>query len=82
MSDLAIETHSLHKHYGPLHAVDGLELRVPRGSIYGFLGRNGAGRRRPSVCLRGWRTRPAGRCACSTSTRKRSASRCSNAPAS
>ena len=27
-----------------LHAVDGLELRVPRGSIYGFLGRNGAGK--------------------------------------
>ena len=44
MSDLAIETHSLHKHYGALHAVDGLELRVPRGSIYGFLGRNGAGK--------------------------------------
>ena len=44
MSDLAIETHSLHKHYGELHAVDGLELRVPRGSIYGFLGRNGAGK--------------------------------------
>jgi ABC-2 type transport system ATP-binding protein len=44
MSDLAIETHSLHKHYGDLHAVDGLDLRVPRGSIYGFLGRNGAGK--------------------------------------
>ena len=44
MSDLAIETHSLHKNYGALHAVDGLELRVPRGSIYGFLGRNGAGK--------------------------------------
>jgi ABC-2 type transport system ATP-binding protein len=44
MSDLAIETHSLHKHYGALRAVDGLELRVPRGSIYGFLGRNGAGK--------------------------------------
>ncbi len=44
MSDLAIETHSLRKHYGELHAVDGLDLRVPRGSIYGFLGRNGAGK--------------------------------------
>lgn len=44
MSDLAIETQSLHKHYGGLHAVDGLDLRVPRGSIYGFLGRNGAGK--------------------------------------
>ena len=44
MSDLAIETRSLHKHYRSLHAVDGLNLHVPRGSIYGFLGRNGAGK--------------------------------------
>jgi ABC-2 type transport system ATP-binding protein len=47
MSDLAIETYSLTKHYGGLHpaqALDGLNLRVPRGSIYGFLGRNGAGK--------------------------------------
>jgi ABC-2 type transport system ATP-binding protein len=44
MSELAIETQSLHKHYGALRAVDGLELRVPRGAVYGFLGRNGAGK--------------------------------------
>jgi ABC-2 type transport system ATP-binding protein len=44
MSDLVIETHSLHKHYGQTHAVDGLEMHVPRGSVYGFLGRNGAGK--------------------------------------
>jgi ABC-2 type transport system ATP-binding protein len=44
MSDLVIETHSLHKHYGHTHAVDGLEMHVPRGSVYGFLGRNGAGK--------------------------------------
>jgi len=44
MSDLAIETQSLHKYYGAIKAVDGLDLRVPRGSIYGFLGRNGAGK--------------------------------------
>ena len=44
MSDLAIETNALHKVYGELRAVDGLDLRVPRGSIYGFLGRNGAGK--------------------------------------
>ncbi len=43
MSDLAIETTALHKDYGELRAVAGLELRVPRGAIYGFLGRNGAG---------------------------------------
>ena len=44
MTDLAIETHSLDKHFGDVHAVNGLELRVPHGTIYGFLGRNGAGK--------------------------------------
>ncbi|WP_158749358.1 ABC transporter ATP-binding protein [Acidobacterium sp. S8] len=44
MSDLAIETRSLYKHYRSLHAVDGLDMSVPRGSIYGFMGRNGAGK--------------------------------------
>jgi ABC-2 type transport system ATP-binding protein len=44
MSDLVIETHSLQKQYGHTRAVDGLEMRVPRGSVYGFLGRNGAGK--------------------------------------
>jgi ABC-2 type transport system ATP-binding protein len=44
MSDLVIETHSLHKQYGNTRAVDGLEMHVPRGSVYGFLGRNGAGK--------------------------------------
>lgn len=44
MSDLVIETHSLQKQYGRTHAVDGLEMHVPRGSVYGFLGRNGAGK--------------------------------------
>jgi ABC-2 type transport system ATP-binding protein len=44
MSDLAISTSGLQKHYRKVRAVDGLDLRVPRGSIYGFLGRNGAGK--------------------------------------
>jgi ABC-2 type transport system ATP-binding protein len=44
MSDLAIETHALHKHYGDIRAVDGLDMHVPRGAVYGFLGRNGAGK--------------------------------------
>jgi ABC-2 type transport system ATP-binding protein len=44
MTDLAVQAHSLTKHYGEVRAVDGLHLRVPRGSIYGFLGRNGSGK--------------------------------------
>ena len=40
----AIETDELRKRYGATEAVRGLTLRVPRGGIYGFLGRNGAGK--------------------------------------
>jgi ABC-2 type transport system ATP-binding protein len=32
------------KVYGRTRAVDGLSLRIPRGSIYGFVGPNGAGK--------------------------------------
>ena len=42
-----IETSGLRKHYGPgggIEALRGLDLQVPPGSIYGFLGRNGAGK--------------------------------------
>ena len=44
MNDYAITTGGLTKIYGETRAVDGLDLHVPRGSIYGFLGRNGAGK--------------------------------------
>jgi len=44
MSELAIGTASLARTYGAIHAVDGINLSVPRGAIYGFLGRNGAGK--------------------------------------
>lgn len=39
-----IDTLDLRKNYGPLEALRGLNLSVPAGSIYGFLGRNGAGK--------------------------------------
>jgi ABC-2 type transport system ATP-binding protein len=44
MNDLAIHTQGLAKFFGKTRAVDGLDLKVPRGSVYGFLGRNGAGK--------------------------------------
>ncbi len=44
MNDLAIETNGLTRYFGELTAVDGLDLRVPTGSVYGFLGPNGAGK--------------------------------------
>ena len=43
-SELAIEARGLSKDFGNLRAVDGLDLDVPRGEIYGFLGPNGSGK--------------------------------------
>jgi ABC-2 type transport system ATP-binding protein len=40
----AIVTERLTKHYGGQRVVDSLDLRVPQGSVYGLLGRNGAGK--------------------------------------
>jgi ABC-type multidrug transport system ATPase subunit len=43
MSDRAvIETVALRKRYDDVEALRGLDLRVSAGSIFGFLGRNGA----------------------------------------
>jgi ABC-2 type transport system ATP-binding protein len=44
MSELIIETENLKKIYGDKAAVDGIDLAVGRGSIHGFLGRNGSGK--------------------------------------
>ena len=41
---LAIETQELVRHYGSVRAVDGVDLAVKKGEIYGFLGPNGAGK--------------------------------------
>ncbi|TDC70308.1 ATP-binding cassette domain-containing protein [Actinomadura sp. GC306] len=40
----AIETSGLVKTFGGHRALDGVDLRVPRGSVYGLLGPNGAGK--------------------------------------
>lgn len=40
----AIEAAGLTKHYGTIHALGGIDLRVPAGCIFGFLGPNGAGK--------------------------------------
>jgi ABC-2 type transport system ATP-binding protein len=44
MTDSIIETNQLTKSFKGQLALRGLDLRVPRGSIFGFLGRNGAGK--------------------------------------
>jgi ABC-2 type transport system ATP-binding protein len=40
----AITTHNLTRRFGDLIAVDGLDLTVQRGEVFGFLGHNGAGK--------------------------------------
>jgi ABC-2 type transport system ATP-binding protein len=42
--ELAVETRSLTRSFGAQLAVDGIDLRIRRGSFYGFLGENGAGK--------------------------------------
>ncbi len=41
---VALATEGLAKRYGSQVALDGLNLRVPTGVVYGFLGPNGAGK--------------------------------------
>ena len=41
---LAIETSGLTKRFGRQTAVDSLDLAVPQGSVFGFLGPNGSGK--------------------------------------
>ena len=42
--ELAIETKNLKKYFGDIHAVDGIDLQIPKGELFGFLGPNGAGK--------------------------------------
>jgi Cu-processing system ATP-binding protein len=43
-SEAAIELRGVRKHFGPVRAVDGVDLRVERGEVFGLIGHNGAGK--------------------------------------
>ena len=43
-NQLTIRARGLHKRYGSVHALAGMDLDVPTGSVYGLLGPNGAGK--------------------------------------
>jgi ABC-2 type transport system ATP-binding protein len=44
MSNYILESHNLSKQFGPVTAVDQINLQVRRGELFGFLGPNGAGK--------------------------------------
>jgi len=44
VNSLVVETHGLTRWFDNFRAVDGIDLRVQRGTFYGFLGPNGAGK--------------------------------------
>jgi len=52
-----LEVQGLVKRYGQFEALSGLDLRVRPGEVYGFLGRNGAGKSTTIRCIMGI-TRP------------------------
>jgi ABC-2 type transport system ATP-binding protein len=44
VTEFAVEAAQLRKRYGDTQALDGLDLAVPRGMVFGLLGPNGAGK--------------------------------------
>lgn len=44
MTEFAIQAHNVVKKFGDFTAIEGINLNVPKGSIYGFLGPNGCGK--------------------------------------
>ncbi len=47
----ALEITDLHKNYGPVKALRGVDLSVQRGEVFGFLGPNGSGKTTTIRCL-------------------------------
>lgn len=43
-AEAAVRAEGLVKHYGPVKALDGIDLEVPEGTVLGLLGPNGAGK--------------------------------------
>ena len=50
----------LHKSYGAVHAVQGVDFEVARGEVFGLLGPNGAGKTTTVEILEGYRERTSG----------------------
>ena len=59
--DTLIQVQQRHRHYGPLHAVQGVDFSLNRGEVLGFLGPNGAGKTTTMQMLSGNLAPSAGR---------------------
>jgi len=59
MSDTVIEVHGLTKRYGHTVAVDGIDLKIEAGEVFGLLGPNGSGKTTTILMLLGL-TEPTG----------------------
>ena len=42
--EYVLKTEALTKHYKNFKALNGLNMQIPKGAIYGFVGKNGAGK--------------------------------------
>ena len=62
MTPVAVETFGLTKRFGQQVAVDSIDLSVPDGAVYGFLGPNGSGKTTTIRMLLGLVQPTAGRC--------------------
>lgn len=60
MSDPAISVRDLHKSYGELHAVRGIDFDIDRGEVFALVGPNGAGKTTVVEVLEGYRKRDRG----------------------
>ena len=56
----AILVRDLHKSYGDVHAVQGIDFEVAAGEVFGLLGPNGAGKTTTVEVLEGYRPRTSG----------------------
>lgn len=60
MTELAVEVRGLRKRYGELTAVDGVDLGIRRGEVFGILGPNEYGKSTTVEILQGHRSRDEG----------------------
>jgi ABC-2 type transport system ATP-binding protein len=60
MSEPAVVVRDLHKAYGGVEAVRGIDLTIQRGEVFALLGPNGAGKTTTVEILEGYRRRSAG----------------------